>query len=130
MNSTGAGGKDLSGATLAELRTWRREAMGLAEEADAKAVDAKRESDMYSAAARELETKAYNAAAAVKESEAQGNAEAAAQRRRTAESLRSLAEENYRKADEKGQSAMRYERESYRHRNQAENLEAQIKRRA
>ncbi len=120
----------MSGATPAELRTWRRKAMGLAEKADAKAVEAKRESDMYSAAARELEKKAFNAEAAVKESEAQGAAKAAAESRSTADSLRALAEENYRKADEKGQNAMRYERESYRHRNQAEKLEERIKRRS
>ena len=100
-----------------KLRVRRTHALAMAAEAEEKAEDA-------------LEQKAFRAEAILKSLEATGDEDAAKEQRESFKYLRKLIQQNYAKADEKGEIAVVFAREAFRERDYAARLKDQLNRKA
>ena len=126
MKINGRGPDRLVDAGSDKLRARRAHALALKQEAEEKAQDARRQSDMYSTAARELEQKAFLAEGIANQLETKGDPEGAAEQRDALKELQKLIEQNYRKADDKGEIAVVFEREAFTQNDLAARLKTQL----
>ena len=127
MISPSNGTGNAAETSVEELRALRRDALRQVEEAEAKAQRARLEAKAYTDAAEALMRRAYAAGAQAHQFDTQGNPEKAADARRTAVDLRKLTAQNYALADARGAIAAGFERQVYRHRSHAAEIEAQIR---
>ena len=127
MADTGADASEREArASIEELKEWRVEALRLAERAEEKAEEVRLQSEMYTTAASELEKRAFKAEALAKESEAKEDEEGAEEQHKICREFRTMAEKNYKIADDKGREAVVHEREVFDQRSLAARLKAQI----
>ena len=113
-----------------KLRARRTHALAMAAEAEEKAEEARRQAEVYSQAARALEQKAFGAEAILKSLEATGDEDAARAQRESFDHLRKLIQQNYAKADEKGEIAVVFAREAFRERDYAARLKDELSKKA
>ena len=84
------------------------------------------QSEMYTTAASELENRAFKAEAMAKEREAKEDEGGAEEQHKICREFRTMAEKNYKIADDKGREAVVHEREVFDQRSLAARLKAQI----
>ena len=113
-------GAGRSGAGSArKLRAQCTHASMMAQDAEKNAAEARREAELYSQAARDLEQKVFRSEAMYEELAAAGDEAAAIEQRESVDTLRKLIAENYAKSDQKGEAAVAFEREAFRERDTA-----------
>lgn len=114
-------------SSVDELKTRRLKELQQAETHDGEAEEDRRQAQMYSSAASQLESKAFKLEAEAKSAEAQGETDRAAGLQAEVPELRELAVRNYKLADEKGQQASGHERRAVDHRETAKRLAGEVK---
>ena len=126
MSSNGRGTAKVVDTSPEKLRARRAHALAMAAEAGEKAEAVRLQAKVYSQAARELEHKGFRVEAILKKLEFSGDEDAAKEQRESLENLRKLIQENYDKADEKGEIAVVFEREAFRERDLAARLKSEL----
>ena len=112
--------------SLAKIRAMRIQDQALADESERAALDARRQSKVYSNAAHALTQLAVKAASVADRLEKDGDFEGATEQREVFKRLQALVERNYEKATEKDEAAIVHERHAFNQRELAAKLKQQI----